>query len=659
MYLNEDGLIETGPDRVRLKPYIARPLKNYELMTDQELEAGAGGTLFVDTETYKNFNLIAFKDHKTKKVIQLITDVENGIYFNERKLSWIMHNYRTVGFNSKRYDLLIIWFAYTLQQPEMIKRVSDAIILQNMFHLEVQREFNFKIFPTNHIDLIEVCPLKGGLKLYAARLHAKRIQDLPFDISLPLTEEQKIILTDYNVNDLDETELIFDNLPEQLALRESMSNEYRQDLMSKSDAQIAEAVIGSELQRLNGGKWPSKPKLEGGAIFNYDRPNFIFFQTPQMQKIADVVSQVEYQVLENGRVVVPKEIESLDIRIGDNVYRMGSGGLHSSEKCIAVKSDDEYILKDRDVASYYPSIILNCKLYPEHLGEDFLNVYNGIVERRLAAKKAKNISVSENLKVTINGSFGKLGSPYSILYSPKLLIQVTVTGQLGLLMLIEKLEMSGIPVYSANTDGIVIKCPRNKEAEYLEIISMWEKITGFVTEETTYSAIYSRDVNAYMAVKEAKDGKPAEVKGKNVYYDPWTGKTAKDAYWRFQKNPTAQIAVEAVEKLITQNIPIEDTIKASKDITRFVCVKNVTGGAHKDGNYLGRTIRWYYAIGIVGTINYIKNNNTVPDSEGAKPCMDLPDEFPTDIDYGWYIRRAKDLLEDMAYIKKPRQIKFF
>lgn len=658
MHLNDEGLIELGSDRVQLKPYTARPRKSYQLMTDAELLAGVGGTMMVDTETYRNLELIAFKDVKTKKLVQFVADSDKGLYFNEQKLSWVMHSYRTVGFNSLKYDLCIIWYAYTLQQPEMIKRLSDAIIFQNMFHREAEREFNFKVFPTPHIDLIEVCPLKGSLKLYGARLHGKRIQDLPFDVSEPLTDEQKEIVIDYNANDLDLTELAFDNLTEQLKLRESLTVEYRQDLMSKSDAQIAEAVIGSELQRKKG-RWPSKPKLDTGEVFNYKQPNFIFFQTPHLQKVAAVVAQAKYQVLENGRVIVPKEIESLAINIGEGTYRMGSGGLHSSEKCSVVKSDEEFELKDRDVASYYPRIILNCQLYPEHLGPDFLEVYNGLAERRLAAKKAKNISVSENLKVTINGSFGKLGSPYSILYSPKLLIQVTVTGQLGLLMLIEKLELSGIPVYSANTDGIVIKCPRNKTEEYKDVIAMWEKITGFETEETVYSAIYSRDVNAYMAVKPAKDGKPAEVKGKNVYYDPWTGKTAKDAYWRFQKNPTAQICVQAIEKLITENVPLEKTITECRDLTRFVSVKNVTGGAHKDLEYLGRTIRWYYAKGTVGTINYIKNNHVVPDTEGAKPCMDLPDNFPSDINYDWYIARAKELLYDMSYYNRPKQIKFF
>ncbi len=266
----------------------------------------------------------------------------------------------------------------------------------------------------------------------------------------------------------------------------------------------------------------------------------------------------------------------------------------------------------------------------------------------------KAITEAECLKITANGTFGKTGSPYSILYAPEMTIQITITGQLALLMLIEKLELSGIEVYSANTDGIVIYCHKNKKDEMNYIISMWEKITGFITEETKYKSIYSRDVNAYIAVKEND-----EIKGKNVYYDPWRGKTAKDGYWRFQKNPNAQICVEAIEKLITENIEIQKTIKKCKDITKFLCVKNVTGGAHKDRNYLGKVIRWYYANNIVGTINYINNDNKVPDTEFAKPCMDLPESFPIDINYQIYIDKANEMLYDMNYLQRPKQIKFF
>jgi hypothetical protein len=545
----------------------------------------------------------------------------------------------------------LIWYAYLHQNNEQIKRLSDEIIFQNTWPKQLEKDHNFKIWPTNHIDLIEVCPLIGSLKLYGGRLHAQRIQDLPFDVNRSLDSWQFPIVADYNISDLLATEILFNNLTEQLQLRSDLSREYKQDLMSKSDAQIAEAVISSELKRLTG-KWPSKPKIDA-LTFNYQPPSFIQFFTPALQRVLDKICLQKYGIMENGRLD-RSSIDDLKIQIGEQVYRIGSGGLHSSEKNTAIKADNEHKLFDRDVASYYPAIVLNCKLYPSHLGDAFLQVYQTIVERRITAKKAKNIAISECLKICINGTFGKTGSPYSVLYAPEMMIQITVTGQLALLMLIESLELHGIPVVSANTDGILVRCPNAAEDEYRAIIALWEQLTGFVTEETEYEAIYSRDVNAYIAIKKDKS-----VKGKNLYYDPWRGKTARDNYWKFQKNPTTQICIEAIERLIIDGISLEKTIKECRDFTKFVSVKNVTGGAHKDGEYLGRTIRWYYARNIVGTINYINSGNKVPDTEGARPCMDLPKSFPDDIDFDYYVNKSIEMLFDIGYYRRQEQIKFF
>lgn len=633
---------------VQLLPYQPRQLKPIVYMSDAELQQHVGSIMVFDSECYPNYFLIAFKHLDTGKVVTFVPP------FNERKLSWLLHNYMCVGFNSIKYDMPLIWFSYTNQNMEAIKHLSDDLIYGNMFYNKLQKEYNFKIHKTAHIDLIEVCPLRGSLKLYGARLHSKRIQELPYSDKKYLSDQEKEIVADYCINsDLDATALLLINLKEQLDLRGELSKQYRQDLMSKSDAQIAEAVISSELEKLKG-KRPSKPKIIPGQFHKYRLPPFISFETLQLKNLLDTVVNSEFEILENGRMIIPKAIEELKIKIGKGVYRLGAGGLHSSEKNMTVKADDEHELIDRDVASYYPAIVLNLELYPKHLGPDFLTVYKNLVDRRLEAKKAKNIAVAECLKITINGTFGKSGSPFSILYAPEMMIEITLTGQLALLMLIEQMELNGIEVVSANTDGFVTRVHKSKIDLAKNLTLIWEQLTGFQTEETRYKAIYARDVNAYMAIKTTD-----EIKGKNIYYDPWRAKTARDGYWRFQKNPNSQICIEAIENLIVNNIPIDKTIHKSKDLTKFVCVKNVTGGAHKDRHYLGKVIRWYYAIGINGTINYIKNNNKVPDTEGAKPCMDLPDTFPKDIDYNWYINKTKEMLIEMRYLEPVGQIKFF
>lgn len=645
MNLNSDNQLLLNKS-VQLKPYISRELISYEIMSDQELIDGAGGTLVLDTECYPNYFLLVLKNIYLQKFIIFELPI------NKDKLIWILRNYTTVGFNSIKYDLPMIWLAASGASHSTLKEASDALVFEGLRQGDFQKRFGCFIFRTSHVDLIEVCPLKGSLKLYAARLHAKRIQDLPIDINKNLNDEEIRIVKDYCVNDIDSTEVLLNNLNEQLKLRYDLSKQYGHDLMSKSDAQIAEAVINTELKKLTG-QWPKRPEAQPGTIYFYKPPKFISFKTQMMRNILEKVKTTQYQVLENGRIVVPKELENLCINIGDSVFRMGNGGLHSSEHNISYCSNEDYSIIDRDVASYYPAILLNCGFYPQHLGQDFLKVYKSIVDRRLQAKKLKQSAIADGLKITANGTFGKLGSPYSILYAPDLMIQVTVTGQLALLMLIEEIELNGIKVISANTDGIVVYCGYNQRERLNQIFKNWENITGFVTEETEYKSYFSRDVNAYLALKN--DG---EIKGKNLFYDPWNGSN-KDAIWRFHKNPNCQICTEAVQNLIAKNIPIEETIKNCKDFIKFVAVKNVKGGAHKNGYYLGKVVRWVYMKNETGTINYILNNNKVPDTEGARPMMDLPKEFPSDIDYNYYIAKATEMLYDLNYLKRPEQVKFF
>src|SRR5882672_3434927 len=543
--LNADGFL-TLNRKVELLPYQPRPLIPYIEMTDADILNNSGDVVF-DSECFPNFFMAAFKHLATNKVFKLIPP------FDPRKLSYILHRYNCIGFNSIKYDLPLLWAAYKNQDLAWLKKVSNALVGETWWQ-EVCKEYEIQVFPTKNIDLIEVAPLRGSLKLYGARLHAKRIQELPYHHMTELTEEQKIIVTDYCINgDLPATELLYTNLKEQIELRRNISDEYKIDVMSKSDAQIAETFIGNEIKKKTG-KWPSKPK-DFETEFKYQLPEFISFRLPQLQNILTKILNTNFSVFETG-VLNRGALDQLSISIGHNVYRLGSGGLHSSEKNTSCLSNNDYEIVDKDVRGYYPRIVLLLKLFPQHIGPIFLEIYKFLVESRDIDKAAKRHAQAENKKVFCNGTFGKTGSPYSILFAPQMMIQITVTGQLALLMLIEDLEIEGIPIYSANTDGIVIYCPKIKKDRMNEIIKAWELKTNFETEETKYKAIYSRYVNAYLAIKEN-----GEVKGKNIYYDPWRPQTAKDAYWRFQKNPNAQICVEAIEKLLMSGVSVEETIR--------------------------------------------------------------------------------------------------
>ena len=110
------------------------------------------------------------------------------------------------------------------------------------------------------------------------------------------------------------------------------------------------------------------------------------------------------------------------------------------------------------------------------------------IDAELSSQKSKDAA----LKISLNGTFGKTSNKYSVLYNPSMMICTTLTGQLSMLMLIEALHTRGIPVVSANTDGVVVRCPRRLEEAQRRIVKAWEQVTNLETEETNYSAIYAR-----------------------------------------------------------------------------------------------------------------------------------------------------------------------
>lgn len=471
--------------------------KPFELMSDAELMDCANQTMAFDVEMYPNYFLISFKCMECGKVVYF--ELGLGQTIDIDKLSWIMHRFLIIGFNSRNYDNPMVLAAIKGYTVEQLYELTRQLIF------EEKRFYENNSF--NHIDLIEVAPLKASLKIYGGRLHCEYMQDLPFHPSTILTQEQANVVKYYNINDLDNTILLYNNLLPQIKLREQLGKEYGQDLRSKSDAQIAETVIVSELKKI--GVTARNPTIEPEYSFRYCIPSFIKFQTPVLQNALEVIRDATFVVGTKGSASLPAAIKALRLRIGACVYRMGIGGLHSSEKSVKHIATEETLLIDRDVASFYPRIILNQGLYPKHIvapfganRHPFLKAYETIVDKRLAAKAAKDMITSDGLKIAINGTFGKLGNKYSKIYSPDLLTQVTISGQLCLLMLIEMIECVGIPVVSANTDGIIIKCPQTRYDDLNKVIAQWEGVTSFETEETRYTAIYSRDCNNYIAFVE-------------------------------------------------------------------------------------------------------------------------------------------------------------
>lgn len=596
----------------------------------------------LDTECYRNYWLARFEDRDNPKNVYRFP-MYPGHPLDIAGLRAILQQSRIATFNGINYDIPMMLLALQGADCWALKQANDMIITRGLRPWDFMRSYGLEIPDwLDHIDLMEVAPgVKIGLKMYMGRMHCVQLQDLPIDHAAEIAPAERVVLDFYCGNDHDGTRTMWNGLAERIAMREDIGRRYNIDVRSRSDAQIAESVFKAKVQF---GSYIEKRYIPHGYTFNYTPPDYIRFATPQMQQLLDEIRSCWFEVQDKEEammlygdaegirtgVVMPDFLKKRNITIGGSTYKLGIGGLHSQEHSVSWREDAFYELSDHDVASYYPALIINSGRYPRAIGEQFREIYIGIREERIIAKAEKNKVYDGGLKIVLNGTFGKLFSKYSIFYEPEMGIYVTLTGQLSLLMLIEMLELSGIHVVSANTDGIVIRCPRDRSFLRDKIIKWWMSVTGLVMEDKFYRSLHMRDVNNYIAITRG-----GEAKRKGIFASPGLLEN---------KHPDKAICAEAVVQKLLTGSRIEDTIRACQDVRQFVVVRAVKGGGAYKGQYLGKAVRWYYGKND-GHIEYVTNGNKVAGSDKATPIMRLPDAIPHDIDYNHYINVAEEMLD--------------
>ena len=616
----------------------------------------------------------------------------------------IMRSHTVIGYNWHSFDKLLLRWAVEHPDctPEQLKAVAQILIGERVKWWDAEKRLNITLpHSWDSIDLIEPQPNPfASLKVLNARLHGRWLQELPYGHMLHLTHEQMDETNTYMVNDLDATELLWDALRESMALRETMGKTVKADMRSKSDTQMGLAIIKHRVEKELGRRLP-RVDYTRPQPFRYTPPSYIRFETPVLRAMLAKIAQHEFVVDSGGKVELP-DFLTVPFVLDGTEYAMGIGGLHTTESSRSLREDSFRVLVDADVASYYPRIILSLGLVPAAIGPVFLKVYEEILNDRLAAKKkqkgikarmalpecqeitalalelAMQQAIDGGLKIAANGTFGTLGSTYSIIYAPHLMIAITITGQSALLMLIERANALGIGVVSANTDGVLFHCPREEfdgidgvrlkgDGLLAEVTEHWEQETGFNLEFAQYSAIFNHNVNSYIAIKSTgghkRNGPLANPW--NSHPDDWNPRKA------MTKNPQSTICSDAVLALVKDGIPIETTIRSCRDIRKFVTVIKVTKGGTwgppvevrpGEQRYLGKVVRYYYAadgapIYEAEGSSITGNFKQVAKTEGCRPIMTFdpapegsehPWALPDDIDFSRYIAEARQMLRDIG-----------
>lgn len=581
--------------------------------------------LAYDVETLPN--LLSFVFQNVDQVDQVFEFVVFGDRDDRPNMVQFLQENRPelVGFNSYWFDDLVLAGVFLAPQkpPETFYELSQKLIENRRDDIRFWPQLAKMRDEIAAIDLLQILGSRNvSLKEIAGKLGLP-VVEMPVPHNKPVSADDLETVLAYNRSDVRVTTALYHELARVIETRRGIGKEFGVNALSCSDSVLANRI----LERLHG-----RPRTQGTPRVRIDLENIISgklrFETPEF---GDLLRELR------GLSLSGEDSFSFSkrIRFGRNVYKLGTGGIHS-EDSPGVFGTTRGRLVDADVTSYYPQIMLQNEIFPEHLDRGFLSFFRELVDARIKAKREGDRVRADGLKITINATFGKLNSQFFWLYDPRAFIAVTVNGQLFLLDLIEKLELAGVPVLSANTDGVLCQIPPELESTYSAVVDEWQTRTGFELEFQDLELYVRRDVNNY--VSRTISGK---VKTKGVFSEE---RNLRESY-------RAPIIARALVQWFTQGITPEETIDSEPAILPFCYVFK----PEKAFDMVLRTPRGETPLGRVNRYYMARNGGfLVKRSTSGREIMvrktpvrlvnETPPQSVDDLDREFYLREIREIV---------------
>lgn len=466
------------------------------------------------------------------------------------------------GYNNLHYDNPII--NYIIEYEDKLMQYNIPTICSSIFNLsktittssedniDAWKHWKYQIwFDTFDIlTMLYSNKLRVGLKEIQVTMQYPNVQEFVCDWTKPLPLEDFDSMIDYNINDIESTSELLNRCKKDVDLRIAIEDEYGVRVLSKDGVNIGMKILTQKYLEKTGLTWWGIKDLRSPMsvipLKDVILP-FIKYDSPILQR---VLEDMKNQIVSPGRKGYENKFVFNNLR-----YSVGVGGIHSvNSPEIIIPRDDEMLI-DIDVASLYPSMLIEYEFYPRHLGKEFLEVYKQIKDERIEAKHNGDKVKNETLKLALNGLSGNLQNEHNFCYSPFAVMQIRINGQLLLLMLAEKLTQIGCRIVQANTDGLFVLLKKDAYSKVNSICREWEQLTKLTLEEDRFKAMYQYAINDYFAITE--DNK---VKEKGMFI------TAV----KLGKGLTPKIIPKAVISFFKDGIPVEDTIKNCTDIRDFL-----------------------------------------------------------------------------------------
>lgn len=586
------------------------------------------GAIFFDWEVLPYFWCVTFYDVMNYKKTVIVNDRKSLLKFYAKTKDELYF-----GYNNRNYDNLIYKGILLGMNP---KEINDKIVYDGLKGFQISDKFKdiqlyaFDCYVLNH-----------SLKQFESFLKRRIFEStIPFDYDKPLNMEQIEEILDYNDYDVDSTVIVFMKNPytydAHMGLIE-MFDYLSFNAINKTSAQIVADIL----------------KCKKGTHDDSDQWNIVCPPNLQVKKYKHVIDW--FLNPQNHDLSKKADFEIMGLK-----HTIGWGGIHASVAKEYIDNKDGGIIMHLDVNSYYPSLGIFAKVYPEDktifelaFGKEGHKIYKEIYEKRLQLKREGKKKEQAPLKIVLNGTYGILRDKNSNAYYPRGATLISVYGQMYLVDLIEHLEEAKCcRILNSNTDGLLIKCFSEKDIETVEKIRQdWERrsLMGLARDDINYA--YFKDVNNYLF--EFANGK-IEVKGSYV-------KETNDL------DNDLPIVNECIREYIMHKINVEEFINNCDELWRFMKTFKLSGNYkevyHNGVKYTNKCYRVFASKDLKDTYLGKKkaDSDTIEKFAGQSDHVfiengDIHDkkcsEYPM-LDKQWYINLVYDRLEDFGIDARP------
>jgi hypothetical protein len=470
----------------------------------------------------------------------------------------------------------------------------------------------------------------------------------------------------YNKNDVYLVCEIARQKPDEIKLRYSLGAAFNLNLLCAARSSIADKLLYkfySERSGLTIDKFKDLRTQRTALSFNKIIFPHICFKTKQLQDLLEDMKKVV--IYRTNKDAFEKVIQFYG-----TTYTIATGGLHSQDRPAVLTSTDKYTYIHYDINSFYPSVMVAYNIAPKHLNNNvFVKMVDYIRLTRIKCKHTKdedglvvagvhNKLAAEALKIVINAIYGKFGFEMFFLFDRFAQMQVTINGQLMVMMVVEALELDGIHVVSANTDGIIVKLPKDKEEDFKRITDNWCAQNKLSADSEQYKLFVTRDINNYFDIQS---NDKIEYKG---------GLDPKQYLKDLKKGYDMPVVAKAVFEYFAHGISVMETLRNHKDILDFCKTQNVGKQFEvvyqkvENGKVIDihsqRHVRFYVSTKGVIIMKENVNSNQRSVLASGKPViilnkLDDKDISLRNIDYKYYYEEAYKIINPIKLGISPNQ----